>query len=172
MCANEVESLGKEKEKLHEIKKISYSKWGHFARFSALYVWFFCHFVFYLSFAKIAGRVQLLHWPIRALDQTLNRYTSSALLSSVTRVQCFEGYLSYLSRKAGTREVMGKGAKLPGKGGYSWEFLVGVCCLVLQILILFQMKKCHFYHLFSDQTSLKLCRHYLDKNSYKKQGCH
>ena len=26
MCANEVESLGKEKYKLHEIKKISYSR--------------------------------------------------------------------------------------------------------------------------------------------------
>ena len=67
---------------------------------------------------------------------------------------------------------MGKGAKFPEEEGYSWEFLVGVCCPVLQILILFQTKKCHFYHLFSDQTSLKLCRHYLDKNSYKKQGCH
>ena len=31
----------------------------------------------------------------------------------------------------------------PG-GGYFWEFLVGVCHLVLQILTLFQTKKCHF----------------------------
>ena len=31
-------------------------------------------------------------------------------------------------------------------GGYSWEFLVGVCCPVLQILTLFQTKKCHFPH--------------------------
>ena len=38
-------------------------------------------------------------------------------------------------------------------GGYSWEFLVGVCCPVLQILTLFQTKKCHFPHPFSDQTS-------------------
>ena len=37
--------------------------------------------------------------------------------------------------------------------GYSWEFLVGVCRLVLQILTLFQTKKCHFPHLLSDQTS-------------------
>ena len=38
-------------------------------------------------------------------------------------------------------------------GGYSWEFLVGVCLLVLQILTLFQAKKCNFPDLFSDQTS-------------------
>ena len=40
-----------------------------------------------------------------------------------------------------------------GGGGYSWEFLVGVCLLVLQILTLFQAKKCNFPDLFSDQTS-------------------
>ena len=35
-------------------------------------------------------------------------------------------------------------------GGYSWEFLVGVCRPILQILTLFQIKKCHFLHRFSD----------------------
>ena len=41
-----------------------------------------------------------------------------------------------------------------GAGGRdSWEFLVGVCCPVLQILTLFQTKKCLFLHPFSDQTS-------------------
>ena len=41
-----------------------------------------------------------------------------------------------------------------GGGGYSWEFLVGVCRLVLQILTLFQtVKNCNFPHPFSDQTS-------------------
>ena len=39
-----------------------------------------------------------------------------------------------------------------GPGGDSWEFLVGVCRPV-QILTLFQTKKCHFPHPFSDQTS-------------------
>ena len=34
-------------------------------------------------------------------------------------------------------------AGMGGGGGYSWEFLVGVCSAVLQILILFQTKKCH-----------------------------
>ena len=37
-----------------------------------------------------------------------------------------------------------------GWGWYSWEFLVEVCRPVLQILTLFQTKKCHFSHLFSD----------------------
>ena len=38
-----------------------------------------------------------------------------------------------------------------GRGGYSWEFLVGGCHPVLQILTIFQTKKCNFSHLFSDQ---------------------
>ena len=33
------------------------------------------------------------------------------------------------------------------------EFLVGVCCPVLQILTLYQTKICHFLHPFSGQTS-------------------
>ena len=41
----------------------------------------------------------------------------------------------------------------PGVGGDSWELLVGVCCLVLQILTRFQTKKCSFPHPLSDQTS-------------------
>ena len=38
-------------------------------------------------------------------------------------------------------------------GGYSREFLVGVCRPVLHLLTLFQTKKCVFPHPFSDQTS-------------------
>ena len=57
--------------------------------------------------------------------------------------------------------------------GYPWEFLVGLCRPVLQILALFTAKKCHLQHPFSDQTS-KIhtrfqtwplggnCYHYLD----------
>ena len=41
----------------------------------------------------------------------------------------------------------------PRGGGYSWEFLVGLCSPVLQILTLFQTKRCNFPHPFSDQTS-------------------
>ena len=41
-------------------------------------------------------------------------------------------------------------ARRGGGGGYSWEFLVGMCCPVLQILTLFQTKKCHFSRPFSD----------------------
>ena len=66
-------------------------------------------------------------------------------------------------------------------GGYSWEFLVGVCRPVLQILTLFQTKKCHFPHPFSDQTSKNhtsfqtwslgrnyITYHYLDKSTNNK----
>ena len=35
-----------------------------------------------------------------------------------------------------------------GQGGYSWEFLVGVCCWVQQILTLFQTRKCHIHTRF------------------------
>ena len=40
----------------------------------------------------------------------------------------------------------------PGRGGgvYFWEFLVGVCRPVLQILTLFQTKTCHLPHQFLD----------------------
>ena len=41
-----------------------------------------------------------------------------------------------------------------GGGGYTWELLVGVCRLVIQILSLFQTaKNCNFLHPFSDPTS-------------------
>ena len=39
------------------------------------------------------------------------------------------------------------------EGGYYWEFLVGVLRPVLWIPTLFQIKKCHFPHQFSDQIS-------------------
>ena len=38
-------------------------------------------------------------------------------------------------------------------GGYSWEFLVGVCRRVLQILPRIQTKNYNYPHPFSDQTS-------------------
>ena len=41
----------------------------------------------------------------------------------------------------------------PGGRGYPWEFLVGVCRPVLQILTVFQTRKCNFPHPFSDHTS-------------------
>ena len=39
------------------------------------------------------------------------------------------------------------------RGRYFLEFLMGVCHPVLQILTLFQTKKCHFSHPFSDLAS-------------------
>ena len=47
------------------------------------------------------------------------------------------------------------------RGDYSREFFVGVCRLVLQILTLFQIKKFHFPHPFSDLASMKLCHQLL-----------
>ena len=50
----------------------------------------------------------------------------------------------------------------PG-GGYSWEFLMGVCRPVLQILTQFQTQKFNFPHPFSDLAfRQKLRHHYLD----------
>ena len=40
-------------------------------------------------------------------------------------------------------------------GGYSREFYMGVCRLVLQILTLFQTNKCLYSHPFSDLASEK-----------------
>ena len=40
-----------------------------------------------------------------------------------------------------------------GGAGYSWEFLVGACRPVLQILTPFQTKICHFLHPFSELAS-------------------
>ena len=43
--------------------------------------------------------------------------------------------------------------RLYAQGRYAWEFLVGVCRLVLQILTRFQTKKCNFPYPFSDLNS-------------------
>ena len=41
----------------------------------------------------------------------------------------------------------------PPRRRFSWEFLVGVCRPVLQILTRFQTQKCNFLYPFSYQTS-------------------
>ena len=54
-----------------------------------------------------------------------------------------------------------------GTPGNSWW---GRAARLSKILTLFQTKKCHFSHPFSDLASKKLCHHYLDrrdKNSNK-----
>ena len=51
------------------------------------------------------------------------------------------------------KNQLGVSAIRLGPGGYSWEFLVGVRRPVLQILTLFQTKKCYFPHPFSDLAS-------------------
>ena len=50
-----------------------------------------------------------------------------------------------ITHKEGNFGVISPGVKLHSadpQRGYSWDFLVGVCRLVLQILTLFQTKKC------------------------------
>ena len=42
-----------------------------------------------------------------------------------------------------------------GPGGYSWEFLTGLCHSVLLILILFQTKNAIFYTHFYTRTAQK-----------------
>ena len=49
-----------------------------------------------------------------------------------------------------------------GGGGYSCEFFARVCRPVLQILTLFQAKKCHFSHSYLDLVVKKLCHYYLN----------
>ena len=50
------------------------------------------------------------------------------------------------------------------RGGYSCEFLVGVCRPVLQILTRFQTKKLNFPHPFSDLAfTQKLCYRYVER---------
>ena len=62
-----------------------------------------------------------------------------------------------------------KSEKVPG--GYSWEFFVGVCRPVLQILIRFQIKKrCSFPHPFSDQTSKIHSRFQLLRLEFKEEN--
>ena len=53
---------------------------------------------------------------------------------------------------------------MPGGGGegYSWKFSARVCRPVLQILTLFQAKKCHFSHPYLDLVFNKLCHYYLN----------
>ena len=51
---------------------------------------------------------------------------------------------------------------MPGGGGYSWEFFARVCRPVLQILTLFQLKKCHFLHPYLDLVFKKLRHYYLN----------
>ena len=83
------------------------------------------------------------------LDDCLAQFSSKYVLKEEQR----QAVLGLLEQK----DVVGV------RGGYSWDFLVEVCRPVLQILTLFQTKKCHFLHPFSDLACRqKLCHHYLD----------
>ena len=62
----------------------------------------------------------------------------------------FPWYLTLVSINRASRNpglVATAQASLEGGGGYSWEFLAGLC------LTLYQTKKCYFPYLSSEQTS-------------------
>ena len=72
-------------------------------------------------------------------------------LSSMLRFFCHCILLNY-ERYHPDEGSGGREESTPGRGGggeYFWEFLVGVCRPVLQILTRFQTKKCDFLHSFS-----------------------
>ena len=60
---------------------------------------------------------------------------------------------SYLWPCMMTRQIKYNRPRGEWGGGVLLGILQGSCCLVLQILTLFQTKKCHFPHPFSDLTS-------------------
>ena len=62
-------------------------------------------------------------------------------------------YIYHLCHDKRKLKLFTKATPSVSRGGYFWEFLVGVCHSVLQILTLFQTKNCHFSHLFSNETS-------------------
>ena len=64
-----------------------------------------------------------------------------------------------MKKDAATLVASGPQGNVPGGGGYSWEFLVGVCRPVLQILTLFQTKNVIFRIRF--QTRAKLHKTFL-----------
>ena len=70
------------------------------------------------------------------------------------------GELPYKNDRSGRRKFSKntlKDARISfAPGGYSSEFVVGVCRPILQILTLFQTKTCHFPYPFSDQLASKI----------------
>ena len=69
------------------------------------------------------------------------------LTSQPTRTATF-----FIWPKCSNVSLFGSSSATP-RGGDSWEFLVGVCRPVLQILTLFQTKICHYSQPFSDLAS-------------------
>ena len=76
------------------------------------------------------------------------------LTSQPTRTATF-----FIWPKCSNVSLFGSSSATPRGGGDSWEFLVGVCRPVLQILTLFQTKICHYSQPFSDLAPKKLCHH-------------
>ena len=104
-------------------------------------------------------------------ERARERETISRVVYKASCWDCQEFYIGKTKRRFNDRKTENLSPLLlaithlllpPGGGGkYYWEFLVGVCSPVLQILTLFQTKKCNFPHPFSDLAfRQKLCYHY------------
>ena len=107
-------------------------------------------------FSLRSGRLEVV-----GAERALERETISRVVYKACCWDCQEFYISKTKRRFNDRRTEHLSSLLvaithlllPPGGEYYWEFLVGVCRPVLQILTLFQTKKCNFPHPFSDQTS-------------------
>ena len=103
-------------------------------------------------------------------ERARERETISRVVYKASCWDCQEFYIGKTKRSFNDRKtehlnpllVTITHLQLPPVGGeYYWEFLVGVCRPVLQILTLLQTKKCNFPHPFSHLAfRQKLCYHY------------
>ena len=111
----------------------------------------------YQQFSHMLPLLLLLVLLVLLLLLLLLLFGFNLFVSSLYSVKRNIGMLSMTREKVKIRTWFGISITLiisaPGGGGYSWEFLVGLCRPVLQILTRFQTKKCYFPYLFSDQTS-------------------
>ena len=80
-------------------------------------------------------------WNKISANVKIYQASTGGLLHSIQQPDCSESKSFFFVSQ---RDSL----KLPG--GYSWEFLAGVCRPMLQILTLFQTKICHFLHPFLD----------------------
>ena len=113
-----------------------------------------CYFAFMLVF------MDQIFWGLktRKLSEKYRQEMSSTyhFFFIVADISVKENHDSVLWQESNNRQQFYKWSVFLS-GRYFWEFLVGVCRPVLQILTLFQTKKCHFSHPFSDLASKKLC---------------
>ena len=102
-------------------------------------------------------------FPTRQASKFLSPLNGSICpLDSSLRLVDYHFFHSYDSTTI-TRDLLQTRQEPKFPRGCPWEFLVGLCRPVLQILTRFQTKKCYSPHPFSDLAfRQKLCYHYSD----------